>query len=173
MRPRAENLGRGASREPVTGESAEAAPTRHRPDNTTRQHDSGSGRVASVQRANPRPGGGRGRPTADVPPNGGEPTPKGLRMGADDDDSRRRRARGAKGTKRGPQPTEGKRGERGCERREKGEASKANRARRRATARERRREQRRPEGAPSDEHKGSDPASAVKHCAVVLLTLVD
>lgn len=67
----------GAPTRAAASTNAQTAWQAKEPDNTTGQHDSGSGRAASAQRASPRPRGGRGRPTADVPPNGGEPTPKG------------------------------------------------------------------------------------------------
>lgn len=130
MRPRAEYLGRGASREPVTGESAEAAqhtaaagPQQHdpttRPDNTTA---AAGGRRAHRERA-PDRGAGEGGQRPTYPRMGASPPPRGnqRREGAARAPGKRRGDRrsvatkGGAGGAGGTTPRGAKRGREGAE----------------------------------------------------------
>lgn len=130
MRPRAEDLGRGASREPVTGESAEAAlhtaaaGTRQhdrttRPDNTTA---AAGGRRAHRERA-PDRGAGEGGQRPTYPRMGASPPPRGnqRREGAARAPGKRRGDRrsvatkGGAGGAGGTTPRGAKRGREGAE----------------------------------------------------------
>lgn len=110
MRPRAGDLGRGASREPVTGESAEAA--QHTAAAGTRQHDrtirldnttaAAGGRGAHRERP-PDQGAGEGGQRPTYPRMGASPLPRGYqrRAGAARAPAKRRGDRRSVATKGG------------------------------------------------------------------------
>lgn len=165
MRPRADDLGRGASREPATGESDEAA--QHTAAAGTRPHDrttrlDNTTAAAGGWRANrertPDRGAGEGGQRPTTPRMGASPPPKGYqrRAGAARAPAKRRGDRRSVATKGGAGGAGGTTPRRAKRDREGGEPSKRSPPKRRARSRTKERDAGASEASVSPETKDLD-----------------